>query len=112
MTRKVVIITGGAGGIGQELVSAFLADEALVISVDKKPVLDVGEHALHKSLAIDLSKIASDQRYLSLSISEIRSLLPAGLEEMILINNAAVQRLGSVGDLTQFDWQESFNVNV
>ena len=56
MTRKVVIITGGAGGIGQELVSAFLADEALVISVDKKPVLDVGEHALHKSLAIDLRK--------------------------------------------------------
>ncbi len=103
------LITGAAGGIGQALVRAFADVGYQVIATDRteRPA----ELACDAYLKVDLARFVEEEDYAMAAIADMRVALPGqGLE--VLINNAAVQILGGVQDLTRDDWRRSLNVNL
>lgn len=108
MTRWVVI-TGAAGGIGQALVKTFSRDGYRVIATDRVP--QPPELCCTHYLQADLDQTACDETYAHTIFEQITLWLGQdGLHA--LINNAAVQILGSVDDLTRQKWQTTLNVNL
>lgn len=104
-----VIITGAAGGIGQALVRAFTSDGYRVLATDllPKPVDLPCTHYLE----IDLMKTVRDELY-AREIFEKIELLIGGQGLHVLVNNAAVQKLGGVDDLSREDWRVTMDVNL
>lgn len=99
---NAVIITGAAGGIGQALVERFRGSYH-VIAIDKSP----GDH-----MQFDLAALDEESARL-----ELRSLVEADLEQAgaklnCLINNAAVQLLGSSSDISVDDFQTTLFINL
>ena len=106
---STVLITGAAGGIGIALVDVFVQHGFRVVALDmvNRPDLPDGvDYHL-----VDLAQFVTDQAYADAAIKAIDVTLGgAGLNA--LINNAAVQILGSVDTLAREDWSKSLNVNV
>jgi NAD(P)-dependent dehydrogenase (short-subunit alcohol dehydrogenase family) len=112
LSGKVVIVTGGAKGIGEGCVQKFLDSNATVISFD----LD------ESSLANQNSKFAKlESRFSSyvVDVSNERQVEDAVAKVLVsygrvdgLINCAGIQTYGSVTDTTEEIWDKTFNVNV
>ncbi|MCR9269170.1 MAG: SDR family oxidoreductase [Hyphomonadaceae bacterium] len=106
--KKSVIITGCNGGIGECLAQAFYQAGWFVIGIDR-----VGQASknIDAVFNLDISDFVSDEEALAALASDVRALTQ---EKPIstLINNAAVQHLGSLQKLTPAQIIESMNVNV
>ena len=112
LSGKVVIVTGGAKGIGEGCVQKFLDSNATVISFD----LD------NSSLANQNTKYANFESKFSSQVVDVSN--EAQVEDAIakvsstygridgLINCAGIQTYGSVTDTTEEIWDKTFNVNV
>jgi len=109
---KVVIITGGASGIGTSIVEQFLIQGSKLAFLDKEQ--DLGKNLVerfnnfkHKPLFkhCDLTNIDS----LKKTIKEIRDEL--GLIS-ILVNNAANDERHSIESVTEDFWDDRMNVNL
>lgn len=104
--RKSVIITGVLGGIGSQLAKTFQENNYNVIG------LDINESATphcNKFFKFDLHKYCSDQHYKE----EIETIFDKEIPDLfLLINNAAVQILGSVCEIKLDDWNQTLNVNL
>lgn len=110
---KVVIITGGASGIGLATVNEFLADGANVVVADMNPT------------APEFNKAAGDYIYVRCDVTkkaDIDAVVAAALEKYgkidVLVNNAGINipRL-LVDPAGQFEldeavWDKVMNVNV
>jgi NAD(P)-dependent dehydrogenase (short-subunit alcohol dehydrogenase family) len=109
---KVVLITGGASGIGADIVRAFAANHARVAVLD---VQDEAGAALAEELAearhqplfghCDLTDIAA----LKATIENVRERLgPIG----VLVNNAANDDRHAIDDVTvdYWDWSQAINL--
>lgn len=103
------LITGAAGGIGLALVNTFVDAGYVVIATDvlPKPENFRGKYFIQA----DLMQLANDEAYGSRVFNKIRDLLENNRLE-VLINNAAVQILGSVESLSRSDWRQSLDVNL
>lgn len=112
LSGKVVIITGGAKGIGEGCVEKFLAANATVASFD----LD------EPSLKNQSSKFSNlEPRYVShlVDVSN-ESQVSAAVSKVLasfgridaLINCAGIQTYGSVTDTTVEIWDKTFDINV
>jgi NAD(P)-dependent dehydrogenase (short-subunit alcohol dehydrogenase family) len=113
LADRVVIVTGGASGIGEVLVRAFASNDARVAFLD---VQDAAGQALSASLkgsgkhaplfvACDLTDIAA----LRAALAQVRAELgPAAA----LVNNAANDQRQTFSDVTpeQFDWMMAVNL--
>jgi NAD(P)-dependent dehydrogenase (short-subunit alcohol dehydrogenase family) len=112
LTDRVVVITGGASGIGETFVRAFAANAARVAFLD---VQEAAGSALAASLrdakhaplfvACDLTDVAA----LRAALERIRAELgPAA----VLVNNAANDLRQTLGEVTpdQFDWMMAVNL--
>ena len=104
---RTVVITGASGGIGRALCEVFRAAEYRVVGTD----LTKRHDAQSTFLPADLVEFCHDETYRRRLLAAIKRELP-GQRLDVLVNNAAVQILGSCEDLTFDDWQRTMNVNV
>lgn len=112
ITDKKVVITGGANGIGFEMVQAFLNAGAEVLVIDISPRLPM----IHQALTGDLSKLKILKGNL-LDFESIPDLFERAIEELdgsidVLINNAGIIERGNAFDLSSESWQRMLDLNV
>ncbi|MEE2861432.1 MAG: SDR family NAD(P)-dependent oxidoreductase [Pseudomonadota bacterium] len=105
---KVVIVTGGAGGIGQAIAKRFSAEGARVVITD----LDV-ERTEAAAAAVPGSRaLASDIATAEGCRAIVDDVIATEGRIDVLCNNAGINRRGDLLSLTPDDWRLSFSVNV
>lgn len=106
---KIVLITGGAGGIGSATARRFLEEGARVFVFDKdRDACSRLRHdlpALHGTIVTDVSN-PDDVRRAFHKLDELAS----GLD--ILINNAGISIRHSFMDIAVDEWQAVMNTNL
>jgi NAD(P)-dependent dehydrogenase (short-subunit alcohol dehydrogenase family) len=106
---RYAVVTGAAGGIGRAIVKEFHAAGFRVIATDRQPKPD-GMECAH-FIQVDVAQTVSDATCAAEVFGQIRELVDdCGLKA--LINNAAVQILGGVRQLTREDWRQTLDVNL
>lgn len=108
--RKTVIITGACGGIGRYLTSCFNDAGYFVVATDQKQDPYEGVYSDYY-LSVDLERTVKDSEYAEKIFQSIRDASPPDSIN-VLVNNAALQILGGLNDLTVNDWQQTINVNL
>ncbi len=106
---RTALITGAAGGIGTALVAAFRDAGYRVIATDLLEAVDLPPSVSY--LPIDLERYASDTVYADAAVASITAELGDGLLD-VLVNNAAIQLLGGVEQVTRESWRRSLDVNL
>ncbi len=106
--NQIVVLGGGAKGIGLATAEAFLKEGAKVV------ILDI-ENPEQKWLA----SFADQVHFFNCNIADAKSLnqVFSEIEKHhervdILINNAGIQRYGSVTDTSEQEWDEVMGVNL
>jgi NAD(P)-dependent dehydrogenase (short-subunit alcohol dehydrogenase family) len=112
LTERVVLITGGASGIGADTVRAFAANGARVAFFDLQQ--EAGE-----ALARELATAQNAPLFLRCDVTDIPALQAAiGTVRdrlgpvAVLVNNAADDNRRSVADITQAAWDHAQDVNL
>lgn len=109
---KSVIVTGGAGGIGDAICRRFAAEGAFVWIVDANAGLadqlaaairDAGGRADWR--AVDLADGAAIRGF-------VEQITADGARIDVLVNNAGINRRGPLLDLSEDDWRATFTVNL
>jgi 2-hydroxycyclohexanecarboxyl-CoA dehydrogenase len=110
--EKVVIVTGGAGGIGDAICRRFAEEGAEVWIVD-------ANRELAEVLAGSIVESGGKAQWRSVNLassSEIKSFVQELKEARgkidVLINNAGINRRGALLELSEEDWMTTFNVNL
>ena len=104
-----VLITGAQGGIGKALVKEFVANNYNVIATDFVEATSEFDHVI--AIQTDLERITLDEVYAAEFKNKIDTIVgDVGIST--LVNNAAVQVLGKMHELTRSQWLSSFNVNL
>jgi NAD(P)-dependent dehydrogenase (short-subunit alcohol dehydrogenase family) len=105
----VAIVTGAASGIGRAIALAFSREGAKVAAVDlprqKTMLLDVERECGAKSFFADVSDSAS-------CYAVVEKIVDALGTPSILVNNAGVANVGALEELSEEDWDQTFDVNV
>ncbi len=104
--KKAVVITGVLGGIGSQLAQTFQENGYKVIGLD---FLDQPSPYCDLFFRMDLHQYCSDAAYKKSMDSIFDKEIP---ELFLLINNAAVQILDNLIDLSLQDWTQTLNVNL
>ncbi|TCP69859.1 2,3-dihydro-2,3-dihydroxybenzoate dehydrogenase [Baia soyae] len=111
LNRRVAIVTGAAGGIGRT-VAQELAKSGMFVAV-----FDRDEQGLYQ-LESELKEAGSDVAVFPVDIrnrTEVESVVDQIEAEIgpieVLVNVAGVLRMGTVSNLTDEDWEQTFAVN-
>ena len=108
-SKPSVLITGALGGIGRALCEEFHAHGFAVIALDRRE----GEVPCQHFVCADIALLATDASKREAFAGEIRSVLEKENSQLKgLVNNAAVQILGGVDQLTIEAWQETLATNL
>jgi len=110
LKNKIALVTGAGTGIGRAIALAFAAEGARVGLVGRRKAFleavarEIGSVA---SLVIqaDISKKPDIHRALDQTVSHF-----GGLN--VLVNNAGVLHVGTAEQITEEQWDETFNVNL
>lgn len=106
MMPKKVLITGVLGGIGSGLAQAFKENGYYVIGLEiRQEPCEFCDQLFH----FDLNRYCRDGEYRDDMNLKFDDEVP---ELDVLINNAAVQLLGSVSEIKLEDWTHTLNVNL
>jgi NAD(P)-dependent dehydrogenase (short-subunit alcohol dehydrogenase family) len=106
-TQPLAVVTGSSGGIGSAICRAFRANGYYIVGIDK-----IGqEENCDQSVICDLNRFASDKSYRQQCLQSLKIAMK-NYPVRALINNAAVQRLGNLEEITSSDWEETLNVNL
>jgi NAD(P)-dependent dehydrogenase (short-subunit alcohol dehydrogenase family) len=106
-TGKVVLITGGTSGIGAATAKAFAAAGAKVVvsgrreEEGKKVAGEIGGHFVKA----DVSKEDDVRKLVAETVAKYGRL-------DVAFNNAGVEWMGSVAEVTEADYRKVFDVNV
>lgn len=109
---KVIVITGGASGIGKSAVSRFLRDGATVV------IWDVNEEQGKATLSEVRSNgsIADFMKVNTTSPEEVEQATLATIQKFgqidVLINNAGITRDATIKKITYNEWQQVIDVNL
>jgi NAD(P)-dependent dehydrogenase (short-subunit alcohol dehydrogenase family) len=109
---KVVVITGGGSGIGQACAREFADRHAAVAAVDRDA--KAGEQTVSELEA--RTSALSTSRRIRLFEPKWNPLVPQIVLKLggidVLVNNAGIQRYGTVTTLSEEEWDEVMNVNL
>lgn len=109
LENKVALITGAGTGIGRAIALAFAREGARVglVGRRKAPLEAVAKDVGVASLVIeaDVSKKADVERSLEQTVTHFGGL-------STLVNNAGRLHAGTAEQITEEQWEETFNVNV
>jgi NAD(P)-dependent dehydrogenase (short-subunit alcohol dehydrogenase family) len=104
---KVVLITGGGSGIGAACVKEFAARKAAVAIIDRQPL---AESSLDRSLR---SEYFQADVSLATQVQQVIAAIVAAFGGVdVVVNNAGIQRYGSVTTISEEEWDEVLNVNL
>ncbi|RRB04229.1 SDR family NAD(P)-dependent oxidoreductase [Larkinella rosea] len=103
---KKVLITGVLGGIGSALALAFREAGYYVYGLD---IQESDHHQADQLIQFDLHEFSTNNEYRNEWKHTFNVLIP---ELHVLINNAAVQMLGSLDELKLDDWNHTMSVNL
>jgi NAD(P)-dependent dehydrogenase (short-subunit alcohol dehydrogenase family) len=109
LKNKIAIVTGGGSGIGRACAVAFAREGARVALVGRrrdrleKVALEIGNSAL--VIAADVSRSDEIARVLEETVGNF-----GGVN--VLLNNAGILHIGTAEQLTEQQWDETFNINV
>jgi acetoin reductase-like protein len=106
---KVAIVTGGARGIGEAIVRAYVEEGAKAVIAD----VEVAKaEELAKSLGAAAIAVRLDVR----DKDQIAAAVAKAVETFggidILVNNAGVFNMGPLGEVTEADFDRQFGINV
>lgn len=110
--NKLVLVTGGGGGIGSATCERFASEGAYVVVVDRdeasatsvaKGIAPLGRGA--NAIVVDLSCAAACREL-------IDSVMGQHGRVDVLVNNAGLMRRGDILAITEQDWSDSFKLNV
>jgi len=104
---KVVLITGGSSGIGAACVKEFAARKAAVAIIDRQPLAEgsLGRGNRAEYFRADVSRATEVQQVIRAIVSCF-----GGID--VVVNNAGIQRYGSVTTISEEEWDEVLNVNL
>lgn len=109
LRNRVVVVTGGASGIGEAIVRAFAAQEARVAFLDLQ--VEAGNHLA--------SELQPRPLFLPCDLTDIPALQTAlrTIEEQfgtvdVLVNNAGNDTRHSIAEVTPESWDRSIAVNL
>jgi NAD(P)-dependent dehydrogenase (short-subunit alcohol dehydrogenase family) len=109
---KVVVITGGGSGIGQACAREFTDRHATVAIVDcnAKAGEQTASELRNKNKRAEFFKSDTSIR------TQVECLIPEIVRQLggidVLVNNAGIQRYGTVTTISEADWDEVMNVNL
>ena len=131
--QQIVIVTGGAEGIGFATVQKFMNEGAYVIIIDKNPLQahvkfnlnqlqakDNDNHGQYRFVPYDFLHVNSITHF----VSEMNERVLKGQKIDVLVNNHAMFAFGKIGipgtgsktqtdcNLDPLTWQKLFDVNV
>jgi NAD(P)-dependent dehydrogenase (short-subunit alcohol dehydrogenase family) len=112
LAGRVVLVTGGASGIGSDIVRAFAGQDARVAFLD---ILDEDGNAL----AQELGGVASPPLYIRCDLTDVAALKAAVADVRsrlgpvaVLVNNAANDSRHKIDEVTPEYWDEALNINL
>lgn len=109
--RRWAMITGAAGGIGQALVTEFVAVGYSVIAADLSWDASGARNDSVYELKLDLAELVTKPGSIHELVEHVEQ-ITGGRGLKALINNAAVQILGHTASLTQEQWHTTWNINL
>jgi NAD(P)-dependent dehydrogenase (short-subunit alcohol dehydrogenase family) len=105
--RPAALITGATGGIGSALCQAFADANYFVIATDLKEASTEGD----AYIPLDLSRLPRHAQYQSEFLERLEVAL-SGRPLRACVNNAAVQLLAPLQDISDDDFQNTLDVNL
>lgn len=108
-TKKVVVVTGGASGIGRAISKAFAQAGAsvAVLDVNLEIAQDLARELGNGSIALscDVTDLTSIDKSISSVIKEYSKI-------DILVNSAGIALLNPAESVTEQEWQKTIDVNL
>ncbi len=104
MSKKHVVISGGAKGIGRACVEVFLENDFKVSVLDMDPFADLQNPDVRAYLC-DVSKSAMVEKCITTAIRDFG-------EIDVLVNNAGILGYSNVVDTSEEMWDNIMNVNL
>ncbi len=112
LKEKVVLITGGASGIGSSIVEKFLQQGSKVVFLDKE--VELGKSLVEKFDGFDHKSIFRECDLLN--ITDMQNIIKEIQKDIgpisILVNNAANDERHSIDDVTPEFWDNRMNTNL
>jgi len=107
LKQAAIVITGANGGIGKALCSTFMKEGYFVIATD----IEKQKCQCDAYLELNLADLVSNKNHQQNFYEKVIRLLN-NIDFKGLINNAAIQKLGSVEQISTKEFIETLNINV
>lgn len=102
---KVVVVTGGASGIGLGIVERFLRDGAQVVSMDLQETVVANPTERFASIRGNVTIEADVQRAIDLAVNRFGRL-------DVMVSNAGIIHIGPVLDMDFATWKRVMDTNI